>query len=464
MTANVQSEKLPTRTKLLYGVGDVGNAVINSAVQFFLLVFYTDGVLIPAALAGSALVVGKIIDAIAVPLLGWMGDRTHSRRFGRRRVYMIFGALPLALSIILMWRVPLGLGPAGQFIWIAATYTLFSVIWCATNVPYYALTTELTEDYDERSSLTTFRMVISVPAYLVGAALTPAIAALFVTKQMGYGWVGVIYGAIAAAALLICAAGIREKDKIMETVASLSIWKSFRQTFTNPFFVRLVIAYSIINISFAFVKTLMAYFLRYQMNMADQVPIAMGLLLVAVMAFVFPWKILSEKWDKGPAYALGMGIGALAVAASFFLSPDNKAMIYVMCIVAGMGFSAQWVFPWSMVPDVADYDRLKTGEYRSGMYFGVWTFISTVTEALAVMASGWVLTLFNYVPNVAQAPSTLFGIRLFFGPVPALVILLALPLLVWYPLTRRRHQQLIRDLEGQTPAGQPKAQPSTQSA
>lgn len=89
-----EQDKLKVATKLVYGVGDVGNAMVNSAIQFFLLIFYTDGALIAPALAGSALLIGKIWDAVNDPLFGWISDRTTSR-FGKRRVYMIFGALPL---------------------------------------------------------------------------------------------------------------------------------------------------------------------------------------------------------------------------------------------------------------------------------------------------------------------------------------------------------------------------------
>ena len=173
-----QSQKLRWTTKLLYGVGDIGNAVVNSAIQFFLMVFYTDGALIAPALASSALLIGKVWDGINDPLFGWVSDRTRSR-FGKRRVYMIFGALPLAIAVILLWRVPAGLSNAGTFLWIAGTFLLFDTVWTLTNVPYYSLTAELTEDYDERASLTAWRMVLAVPAYIVGAALTPFLVGPF---------------------------------------------------------------------------------------------------------------------------------------------------------------------------------------------------------------------------------------------------------------------------------------------
>ena len=150
----VANQRLPKKTKLLYGVGDVGNAVVNSAIQFFLLIFYTDGALIAPALASSALLIGKVWDAVNDPLCGWLSDRTRSR-FGKRRVWMIFGALPLAVAIMLLWRVPGGLSDVGTFAWIAGTFLLFDTVWTATNVPYYALTAELTAEL--RTSLAEVR-------------------------------------------------------------------------------------------------------------------------------------------------------------------------------------------------------------------------------------------------------------------------------------------------------------------
>jgi glycoside/pentoside/hexuronide:cation symporter, GPH family len=441
--------RLPIRTKLFYGIGDVGNALVNSAVQFFLLIFYTDAALLAPAVVGSALLIGKIWDAINDPLFGWVSDRTGSKRFGKRRVYMIFGAIPLGISVMLLWFVPQGLPPVGVFLWVAFTFLLFDTLWTVTNVPYYALTAELTDDYDERSSLTATRMSLAVPAYLVGAALTPVLVGLFATKRAGYSAVGVLYGIIAAAALLICAAGIRERKQVSESRAEDSPVKTFSQAFKNRPFVRLLAAYLVLNLAFALVKTLMAYFLTYQLNMEAQLPLVMGLLLICVVIAIYPWKIISERWNKGPAYALGMGIGGLAVAATFLLPHQPTPWIYVIAVLAGFGFAANWVFPWSMVPDVVDVDRLESGEQRSGMYYGVWGLGTKASEALAIVASGWILTLFHYMPNVAQTSQTLLGIRLFFGLIPALAIALALPLLIRYPITRKTHNAVLTKLESE---------------
>ncbi len=445
MRAASPSPPLPGKTRFFYGIGDLGNAVVNSAIQFFLMKFYTDGALVSPALAGNALLIGKIWDAVNDPLFGWLTDRSRSR-FGKRRAFMIFGAVPLAISIALLWYVP----PADRlwtFVWIALTFILFDTLWTLTNVPYYALTSELTDDYDERSSLTTYRMAMAVPAYLVGAALTPAIVGLFALQRTGYAFIGIAYGLLAGGALLISAAGIRERPGLAVAPMEASPFKSLATALKNRPFVWLSITYFIVNISFAFIKVLMAYFVEYQLLMKDEIPLVMGLMLVCVTLSLPFWQWLSRKMDKGPAYAIGMALGALAVLLTFFLPHAATGLIYPVAALAGFGFAANWIFPWAMVADVGDYDRAETGQQRSGMYYGVWGLATKISEALALAAVGWVLAGFGYIPNVAQSPQALLGIRLFFGLAPAVCIFAALPLLIKYPITRRSHAQVRARLE-----------------
>ena len=429
--------KLRTRTKLFYGVGDLGNALVNSAIQFFLMKFYTDAALILPSLAGNALLIGKIWDAINDPLFGWITDKTKSR-FGKRRVFMIFGAIPLGISIALLWFVP-AMDRIWTFVWIALTFMLFDTLWTLTNVPYYALTSELSDDYDERSNLTTYRMVMAVPAYLVGAALTPAIVGLFALQRTGYAFIGIAYGVFCAIVLLISAAGIRERKGLVVSKPEASPFKSFGLAIKNKPFVWLCGTYFVVNISFAFIKILMAYYIEYQLLMKAQTSLVMGLMLICVTLALPFWQWVSRKIDKGPAYGLGMLVGGAAVILTFFLPHQSTALIYVIAVLAGFGFSAQWIFPWAMVADVADYDRVETGQQRSGVYYGIWGLATKISEALALAAVGWILTWFGYVPNVEQTPHALLGIRLFFGLIPAGFIFLALPLLFKYPITRKSH-------------------------
>jgi GPH family glycoside/pentoside/hexuronide:cation symporter len=447
--------KLRKRTKIFYGIGDLGNAMVNSAIQFFLMKFYTDGALIMPALAGNALLVGKVWDAINDPLFGWLTDKTKSR-FGKRRVFMIFGAIPLAIAIALLWFVPTE-DKLWAFVWIALTFVLFDTVWTLTNVPYYALTSELTDDYDERSSLTAYRMGMAVPAYLVGAALTPAIVGLFAVQRTGWAFIGIAYGILAAAALLISAAGLRERQGLALSKPEASPFKSLQLALKNRPFVWLCATYFVVNISFAFIKILMAYYIEYQLLMKAETTLVMGLMLICVTISLPLWQWVGRRMDKGPAYALGMLVGGAAVALTFFLPHGATPLIYVIAVLAGFGFSAQWIFPWAMVADVADYDRVESGQQRSGMYYGIWGLATKISEALALAAVGWILTGFGYVPNVEQTPHALLGIRLFFGIIPGAFILASLPLLFKYPITRKSHAVVRAKLEAMDAAARSEA-------
>lgn len=113
----------------------------------------------------------------------------------------------------------------------------------------------------------------------------------------------------------------------------------------------------------------------------------------------------------------------------------------------GIGFSAQWVAPHSMMPDVIEYDELHTGERREGIYYGVWGMTGKVTGALGIALCGWELKLFGYVENVEQSATSLLGIRLMFAIIPIVLLAVCIPLLIKYPINKDTHHEIIKQLE-----------------
>jgi GPH family glycoside/pentoside/hexuronide:cation symporter len=247
--------------------------------------------------------------------------------------------------------------------------------------------------------------------------------------------------------VLVVFAGIRERIGPTLAKPESSPVKSRVVALKNKPFVWLSATYFVVNISFAFIKILMAYYIEYQLLMKAQTSLVMGLMLICVTISLPFWQWVSRKMDKCPAYGLGMLVGGAAVVLTFFLPHQSTGLIYLISVLAGFGFSAQWIFPWAMVADVADYDRAETGQQRSGMYYGVWGLATKISEALALAAVGWILTGFGYVPNVEQTPQALLGIRLFFGLIPAGIIFASLQLLFKYPITRKSHAEVRAKLE-----------------
>ena len=444
-------QKLTLGTKIRYGMADMGFALITSAQQFFLLLYYTTVAKIDPAIAGTALLVGKLTwDAFNDPLFGFWSDRTRSR-FGRRRIYMLLGAVPLAITAWIMFSIPQGLTGAAAFFAVLVSFLLVDTFQTMTNVPYSSLTPELTRDYSERASLTSIRMAFSVFGYILGAAITMVLAGLFqgfgLNLQQAWSATGAVFGLIALGVILVTALSVKEDPKLAGEPSKLPAVKAIFTAFKNKPFIILMIAFILSSFSFTVLTALVSFFIIYQLNMTDQVSIVMLVMLLMIGIFLIPAKLVTDKINKGPTYALGLGIACVPIIASFFFPPGPTPLIYVVAAVAGLGFSTQWVCPWSMLPDVIEYDEKMTNERREGIYYGLWNFLTKFTGALGAAVSGWVLKLYAFDANsMQQTAHTLLGIRLFFSIVPAVVIIISLPFLIWYPITRKKHAALVKEL------------------
>lgn len=178
---SIDREKLYFSTKLAYGSGDMGPAITANILVFFLLYFFTNVAGLPAALAGSILAIGKIGDAINDPIAGILSDRTRTR-WGRRIPWMLFGAIPFGILFFLQWIVPTFSQDPEVNKWCLFAYyiviaTLFNLAYTVVNLPYTALTPELTQDYNERTSLNSFRF-----AFSIGGSILSLVLAGFITK------------------------------------------------------------------------------------------------------------------------------------------------------------------------------------------------------------------------------------------------------------------------------------------
>jgi GPH family glycoside/pentoside/hexuronide:cation symporter len=430
----------------MYGIADLGISLLTASIQFFLLFFYTDVAGIDPGIAGTALLVGKLTwDALNDPLFGYWSDRTRSR-WGRRKPYMLLGAIPFGLTVWLLFSLPPGLMGVKAFLAVLGSFLLADTFQTMVSVPYYALSAELTYDYDERTSLISIRMIFTVLGYILGAALTTVVAGFFMnlgwSKNAAYSGMGAVFGFVAMVALLITTFGVKEIPNPDLVPAEMSAVKQIKYIFKNRPFVQFMIMSTIISISFTLLTSLLPYYLTYQLKMTAQIPFVMLVMLATIGIFLIPWQQLSKKMSKGPAYALGLAIASAAILVAFFLPAHSTWIIYAVAFVAGLGFSAQYVFPWSMIPDVIEVDQAATGERHEGIYFGANNFLGKLSGALGIAASGWALKLFGYVANADQTTHALFGIRFFFAVVPVIAFVIALPLLIWYPINRKNHAEL----------------------
>lgn len=445
-------KKLSVWTKLKFGIGDFGISATTALTQFYMLFYYTDVVGIDPGIAGTAMLVGKLTwDMINDVLFGYLEDKTRSR-WGRRRPYLIFCPIPLALAFWLLLSLPAGMSNVAAFFAIIGTFILFDTFNTLLGTAYSAMTAELTSDYDERTSVSTYRMMFNVVGYILGAGITTLLADIIsnasgVSVREAWGTVGLIFGAVAAITSMIPGLFVKYTPAVESKPTELPPVKAILSTFRNRPFVRYIIISSIMSTAFTLVTTMLPYYLIYQMDMGATQSLVMLLMLVTLAVCLVPCSKVSGHIGKAKTYALGIGIACVALIVAFFLPTGAGIPMYLVAAVAGLGFSSQWVCPHSMIPDVIEYDELATGERREGIYYGMNSMSGKVTGALGSAICGWGLKICGYVENAAQTSQALFGIRIMFALLPAVLLLVCVPLLMKYPITRESHAEVVRQLE-----------------
>lgn len=437
-------------TKLSYAAGNVGLQMLLAAMNFMLLIFYTDVALVAPAVAGAALLVGKVWDTINDPLFGWMTDRTRSRH-GRHRVYLIYGALPLGVAAAAVWMVPPGLSPWAAFLWIALTYTVFDTLMTLVQLPYQAMAANMTRDYDERTSLTAYASMGALIGFFAGSVFMPMLVRAAPDARTGYALAGSCFGLIAGVAVAVVAWRVREPAAEPERPHNGDIqpvWKSVRETLRttlrNRPFVMLMSAATLVRLGLTLVQASLAYFVIYQLQ-GDKgdLPRFMGTLLGVVGLSLFVWKRVVDRWEKNLAYILGLVLCAAGLVALHWVGPGDKWLVTAILVVIGIGMGAHWIVPFAMVPDTIDHGHMQTGERKTGMYYGLYGLMDKLARTLATVMVAGMLDLTGYAPNVAQSPAALQGIGLMTGLLPAVCLALAIPLLLAYPITRSRHAHIL---------------------
>jgi glycoside/pentoside/hexuronide:cation symporter, GPH family len=437
--------KLTVWTKLGFGICDLGGNLFFTLVGFYLLFFMTDVVGLSAGLAGTALMIGKVWDAVTDPAVGYLSDRTRTR-WGRRRPYMFFGSFLLFGMMIVMFTVP---GYSGQwqlFAWAALAYCLLCSAYTLVNIPYGALTPEMTTDYNERTVLNAYRMSSAVVGTLVGAGLALPIVGLGVSQAAGWALMGSVMGGIMMLTGLITVFSVREPVHARIPKAQ-NIFKSYAQVLGMKTFLTCLIPWTLHITGITVIQGALLYYFLYIYGSETGFQLALVSLLVSAMIFIPVWTVISKRIGKKKSYNTGMLILSGAVMVFFLIGHHVPMEVsYIIMAVAGFGFATQYVMPYAIVPDVVEYDYAENGVRREGVFYGLWTFTSKVGQAFAIALSGWTLSVFGYIPDIPQTELSLLGIRLLCGPVPILFFISGVIILSFYPITREKYEEILQKI------------------
>ncbi len=443
------ASKLPLKVKLGFGIGDLGGNLFFTAMGFYTLIYLTDTVGLSAALAGIAILIAKSWDAINDPLMGFITDRTRSR-FGRRRPYLLYGALPLLLAMWFFFSAPdFSTRQTAGFLWATFALCLLNTAYTLVNIPYGSLTPDITKDYQERTSLNGFRFSFAVIGTILGAAVVLPIVNLAGDPHKGYSLVGLLFGVIMAVTILITFFSVRETPLADQARPKEKFFETFLVVFKNKTYMRLAAVYMLNLTGLTFVQTMLVYYFKYIYHDEGMTTIAMLLLLGVAMLCVPLSVLVAKRLGKKRTYQLALGILTISCLAMFFFA-HTLGMLFTFGIMAfaGVGVGFGYVPPFAMLPDVVEVDAIQTKARKEGAYYGMWTFFSTFGVALASALAGVFLGFAKFVPNlVDQAPSALFTIRLMIGPAPALIFLAGILLIQPYQLDEKKYDAILAEAE-----------------
>jgi len=441
-------EKLPLLTKIFYGTGDLGISMNNSIITAFFSVFMVTVVGMPPGLVAIIFIIGRSWDFINDPIIGHLSDRTRTK-WGRRRPFLLFGAIPFGLSFILLWLGP-DFNQTGLIIYYSLAYIVYEFMATVVYMPYYALTPELTEDYDERTKLTSFRMMFNIigsltayilPLLIVGNDWTQA------TKQQVM-MMAMVAAVIAATPFLIVFFSTKEKKEFQKQDLPKFI-PSLKAAFKNRPFVFGAMMYLFTWMTIIVVESNLQFFIIHIIQRPSQSIIIMISIFVTAIFALPIWNWVSKNWNKRYAYIGGVAFWAVVMMILIFMTPETPFwLILILCVMAGIGVSAAQVLPWSIIPDAIEWEEWQTGERNEGMFYSLITLLGKVGMAIAQPVGLLILQLtgFQEGQGVIQTPTALLGVRLVMGPLPAILLLSGILMAVFYPLTREQHHKVVREL------------------
>jgi GPH family glycoside/pentoside/hexuronide:cation symporter len=419
-------------------------------MAFYQLYFLTDVAGLRPGRAGLAVAIGRVWDSINDPVFGLLSDRIRSR-WGRRRVVLLFGAIPLGLTFCLQYLVP-PWGEWGLIAYYVGAFILFDSTYTAVHVSYNALTPAITRDYDERSSLNGYRMAFSIIGTLIAVVLATVLGEYIDDQRMLFRILGVTIGLATAVPLFIAYTVTEPYDDPNEAINQLPPAQAIRATLSNRPFWLLMGLYLFSWTTASLIGSVFIFYANYYLAVPDQANYFILLAQTSAVAAIPLWVYLAQKYDKRSTFIWGSASWILVCLVLASLRPDQIGLTYVLAVLAGIGIATAYFLPWAMIPDVIELDELKTGQRREGSFYAFAAFFQKLGTGLVIWIFGTILDSRGYItpelgqPLPVQPAAAVEAIRWAMGLVPAVLLLLAIVFAWYYPINRESHRAMREQL------------------
>jgi len=464
MKNNLNSNSLVN--KICYASGDIygGGAFMIFSLLFMNFLVLVEG--LPVVATTIIIFIGKLWDAVTDPLVGRISDKTRSR-FGRRRLYFLIGIIPVYLSFVMLFY-SFGIeSVTAKIIYYAFAYMFFGTAFTIVMVPYNAILSDITSDYNERTSYTTIRMVLSGAASLLSAVIPSIIIKLIGGEHIGpkqipgYLVMALVFGALFALSWLVAFLGTREKEDLPEPEKiTLKYWLS---VFENKAYRNFLGIFLSFQIAVDLVLALFIFYIDIVVLQYKNYELVVGLLLVCSMLLITVMGAIAKK--KGKAFPLLIGIPVWIVSTLSFIWLDSSVNVVVLCVLAvliAIGTSSGQLSTWSMLTDIYDIDEIRTGLRREGIYSGVTTFLRKFASGVAVLLMGFGLQALgfdqnkysvlkastdNFDPASYAQSNVVLGIKWMFVLIPFTLLVTCLIFTMRNKINKRRFDAVLKGIE-----------------
>ena len=431
-------------TIFAWSVGTVGPVTVLYLVSSGFLIYMTDVLGVSAALAGMLLFGVRIYDMFVDPLVGFMSDRTQTR-MGRRRPWMLVGAIATTLGSIAMFSVPVPGEAASQaplIIWTLVALLVYFTGYSMFNVPYMAMPAEMTDSFHDRTRLMSARVLFVSLSSALGAALAPRLIKAWGGGAYSYQLTAVVIGCIGLASMLLCVVATRRARATTATQQQTPLLAQFAIVASNRPFIVLVLVKLMLLLSMSSLTSSLWYMVQHVLHRDLDVASNISLAQTAGMLVGLPpWLWLAKRHLKQHLFMIA-SLGSAVVLFSWMLVAPGEpsALLILRGFALGAFAGGSLLMGQSMLPDTMEYDYRRSGARREGAFSGVYSLVEKAGFAFGPLVVGLLLSAGGYhaaAPGAAVmlTPESIRAVYWGVSIVPAVTTLICVVLLQFYTLT-----------------------------
>jgi GPH family glycoside/pentoside/hexuronide:cation symporter len=402
--AETEPAPVPFATRFAWGVGSLGTIGYLNTVTALVLVYFTTILKIEPAVAGALVAGARVIDAFSDPLMGWVTDRTETR-WGRRRPYLLGGALFCGLMLPLVYSMHLLPGNevgAGVAFTVLVAYSLGFTVF---NVPYLTMPVEMTEHRLERIQIMSYRVVFMMLGALLGNAAAPYLVDALGGGADAFSKVGMIMGAVVCVAMLITFLGTSSTRITQRSEKQEPFREVLKAIISNRPFMTLVGIKVMQFIAIAASGATSAFFVTIVLKQTFSLLSVFGLATTASILLSVPfWRWVSRFMTKKWALMIGLCGETASLMIWLAATPDNAYTVVVIRAIIGGFFSANILLnSQTMWLDTIDFDRQRSGIRREGVFTSVYVFVERLGYSIAPLVLGILLSRLGFDKSLPLA-------------------------------------------------------------